>query len=639
MMNQDNPYAMNQTCKVCGEPAAGFHFGAFTCEGCKSFFGRSYNNLSSISDCKNNGECIINKKNRTACKACRLRKCLMVGMSKSGSRYGRRSNWFKIHCLLQEQQQQAAAAMAAHQNQHQQQQQQQQQGSHHHATGGVRGAIHPPSAAAAALGMLGHAGAYPGLYPPRTKEELMMLSLEEYAKHPITSPSVSSPDSHNSDSSVEVNGRAAVAAAAAAAAGSSLLHLSSKHGGLESAHGSALSSTANAPHPLRKDLPPFLPLSFPALSTMPVMPPPSFLPPSHLLFPGYHPALYQHAHAGLLKPSPEQQAAAAAMHQLFQNSPRFHGAPLGIHENHQPKMAEDKAESPPRSDALNNNHLPNGSKAAEELTKRFYLDAVLKSQQTQSNTNTNTITPPPSLVTKLPNLSKHDHSITALVTPNSESGRAQNTSRQSNEDDECDDEASRRSNDHKKSPTDSLSNGHGSDSGDHQVINPDDPDDEEEEDLVVSMTPPRSPVEIDDCPKDSDEQSSIEVVSSEVKTGTPTAQDNPIDLSMKAVSSVTSTVSHSGSSTTAETVTKCDSSSDQENESDNVVVDNWNSSSKDFKLALNNNNESEGEHRENGKTLKRMLPQTDSDNKSMENDVPAKALKIGGSALDLTQKI
>lgn len=48
---------------------------------------------------------MINKKNRTACKACRLRKCLLVGMSKSGSRYGRRSNWFKIHCLLQEQQQ------------------------------------------------------------------------------------------------------------------------------------------------------------------------------------------------------------------------------------------------------------------------------------------------------------------------------------------------------------------------------------------------------------------------------------------------------------------------------------------------------------------------------------------------------
>ncbi|XP_066938196.1 uncharacterized protein [Macrobrachium rosenbergii] len=92
---------MNQMCKVCGEPAAGFHFGAFTCEGCKSFFGRTYNNMSSLNECKNSGRCIINKKTRTSCKSCRLRKCLLVGMSKSGSRYGRRSNWFKIHYLMQ----------------------------------------------------------------------------------------------------------------------------------------------------------------------------------------------------------------------------------------------------------------------------------------------------------------------------------------------------------------------------------------------------------------------------------------------------------------------------------------------------------------------------------------------------------
>uniref|UniRef100_A0A182VHB1 Nuclear receptor domain-containing protein n=1 Tax=Anopheles merus TaxID=30066 RepID=A0A182VHB1_ANOME len=154
---------MNQQCKVCGEPAAGFHFGAFTCEGCKSFFGRSYNNLSSISECKNNGECIINKKNRTACKACRLRKCLMVGMSKSGSRYGRRSNWFKIHCLLQEQQQAA-----------------QQQGNHQKPSQPV--GIH--------AGMF-HGGYPHGMYPrpPCTKEELMLLGLEEYSKHPSASPS------------------------------------------------------------------------------------------------------------------------------------------------------------------------------------------------------------------------------------------------------------------------------------------------------------------------------------------------------------------------------------------------------------------------------------------------------------------
>uniref|UniRef100_A0A8D9B4V4 Knirps-related protein n=1 Tax=Cacopsylla melanoneura TaxID=428564 RepID=A0A8D9B4V4_9HEMI len=94
---------MNTQCRVCGEPAAGYHFGAFTCEGCKSFFGRTYNNPNSITECKNNYQCIINKKTRTSCKACRLYKCKLVGMSKNGSRYGRRSNWFKIHCLLEEQ--------------------------------------------------------------------------------------------------------------------------------------------------------------------------------------------------------------------------------------------------------------------------------------------------------------------------------------------------------------------------------------------------------------------------------------------------------------------------------------------------------------------------------------------------------
>ena len=91
----------NQLCRVCDEKAAGFHFGAFTCEGCKSFFGRFCNNQTVIPDCKNNYICVIDKRNRTSCKACRLKKCLNVGMSKSGCRYGRRSNWFKIHCLMQ----------------------------------------------------------------------------------------------------------------------------------------------------------------------------------------------------------------------------------------------------------------------------------------------------------------------------------------------------------------------------------------------------------------------------------------------------------------------------------------------------------------------------------------------------------
>uniref|UniRef100_T1HYP6 Reverse transcriptase domain-containing protein n=1 Tax=Rhodnius prolixus TaxID=13249 RepID=T1HYP6_RHOPR len=45
-------------------------------------------------------------------------------MSKSGSRYGRRSNWFKIHCLLQEQ---ASSVVQQHHHHHQQQHNQ-----HHH---------------------------------------------------------------------------------------------------------------------------------------------------------------------------------------------------------------------------------------------------------------------------------------------------------------------------------------------------------------------------------------------------------------------------------------------------------------------------------------------------------------------------
>ncbi|CAH1132602.1 unnamed protein product [Ceutorhynchus assimilis] len=191
-------FEMNQTCKVCGEPAAGFHFGAFTCEGCKSFFGRSYNNLNSINDCKNNNKCVINKKNRTACKACRLRKCMVVGMSKSGSRYGRRSNWFKIHCLLQEKQQQMQengedpnnSELMPHQmtpppNGH--------HNHHHHQQMNMR--------------LLGsNPFAPPLLHLPRTREELMLLGLDESFRH-SASPSVSSPESHNSDSSVEMPDR------------------------------------------------------------------------------------------------------------------------------------------------------------------------------------------------------------------------------------------------------------------------------------------------------------------------------------------------------------------------------------------------------------------------------------------------
>lgn len=70
----------------------------------QSFFGRACKNPHLIPACKKNNRCEINKNTRTACKACRLTKCIQVGMSKEGSKFGRRSNWFKIKFLLEERQ-------------------------------------------------------------------------------------------------------------------------------------------------------------------------------------------------------------------------------------------------------------------------------------------------------------------------------------------------------------------------------------------------------------------------------------------------------------------------------------------------------------------------------------------------------
>lgn len=115
----------------------------------------------------------------------------MVGMSKSGSRYGRRSNWFKIHCLLQEQQQQQQQAQQSVGMGSPMKQPQKTPPPHHQHLG---------------LSLLGSQPfPTPLLHLPKSKEELMLLGLDEY-KH-STSPSVSSPESHNSDSSVEIGDR------------------------------------------------------------------------------------------------------------------------------------------------------------------------------------------------------------------------------------------------------------------------------------------------------------------------------------------------------------------------------------------------------------------------------------------------
>lgn len=270
----------------------------------QSFFGRSYNNLTSITECKNGGECVINKKNRTACKACRLRKCLLVGMSKSGSRYGRRSNWFKIHCLLQEQQQQQ-----------------------HHTFQNQQQMPNPTSPMA--------------IHHTPRKDDVLLLGLDDYKNS--TSPSISSPESHNSDSSVEVSERRAAYGH----------HQSFRPLHSQLHHPSDLST-------LGKEIM-GLPLGF-HLGGMSLLPPAFLPPPSLSMFSPFH--LYASSHG--------------ATHPLLNNSTLQQSPVVGT-----PHLDNENCTN--NNDRLAQNHNTRSntpdSDHEEKYSKRFYLDAVVKNER------------------------------------------------------------------------------------------------------------------------------------------------------------------------------------------------------------------------------------------------------------------
>ncbi|GFN87336.1 mitochondrial antiviral-signaling protein-like [Plakobranchus ocellatus] len=75
-------------CKVCGETAAGFHYGVNTCEACKGFFRRSLLRRSEYL-CLGSGNCPIGINRRKSCPKCRYIRCLEVGMSKEAIKTGR----------------------------------------------------------------------------------------------------------------------------------------------------------------------------------------------------------------------------------------------------------------------------------------------------------------------------------------------------------------------------------------------------------------------------------------------------------------------------------------------------------------------------------------------------------------------
>jgi hypothetical protein len=57
-------------CTICGDKASGKHYGVYSCEGCKGFFKRTVRKeLSYV--CRENQNCIIDKRQRNRCQYCR----------------------------------------------------------------------------------------------------------------------------------------------------------------------------------------------------------------------------------------------------------------------------------------------------------------------------------------------------------------------------------------------------------------------------------------------------------------------------------------------------------------------------------------------------------------------------------------
>uniref|UniRef100_A0A182Z698 Peroxisome proliferator-activated receptor alpha-like n=1 Tax=Biomphalaria glabrata TaxID=6526 RepID=A0A182Z698_BIOGL len=76
-------------CKICGDKASGFHYGVFSCEGCKGFFRRTIRHQLTYKPCDTPSQCLIMRISRNRCQYCRLQKCISLGMSHEAVRLGR----------------------------------------------------------------------------------------------------------------------------------------------------------------------------------------------------------------------------------------------------------------------------------------------------------------------------------------------------------------------------------------------------------------------------------------------------------------------------------------------------------------------------------------------------------------------
>ncbi|XP_066117129.1 retinoic acid receptor RXR-gamma isoform X4 [Saccopteryx bilineata] len=69
-------------CAICGDrSSAGKHYGVYSCEGCKGFFKRTIRK-DLLYTCRDNKDCLIDKRQRNRCQYCRYQKCLVMGMKR-----------------------------------------------------------------------------------------------------------------------------------------------------------------------------------------------------------------------------------------------------------------------------------------------------------------------------------------------------------------------------------------------------------------------------------------------------------------------------------------------------------------------------------------------------------------------------
>uniref|UniRef100_A0A3P8WY73 Retinoic acid receptor RXR n=1 Tax=Cynoglossus semilaevis TaxID=244447 RepID=A0A3P8WY73_CYNSE len=83
--------SQKRLCSICGDRSSGKHYGVYSCEGCKGFFKRTVRKDLTYT-CRDNKDCMVDKRQRNRCQYCRYQKCLAMGMKREAVQEERQRN-------------------------------------------------------------------------------------------------------------------------------------------------------------------------------------------------------------------------------------------------------------------------------------------------------------------------------------------------------------------------------------------------------------------------------------------------------------------------------------------------------------------------------------------------------------------